>query len=133
MYALVLSSMSCCHCPLSLKFFALNMEHEGMNKRVMITAACYYVLGGFNDRKWSEEWFLKRPDLSHLRILEEFRRSPRHFREYLRMSTESYEDILGCVSPFITKMDTNMRRAVSPHEKLSSTLLYLATEPQRPE
>ena len=46
----------------------------------------------------------------------------------MRMTEKSYSEILELVSPLITRkyMDTNMRKAINPHEWLSATLRYLA-------
>jgi len=43
------------------------------------------------------------------------------------MDEETYVELLKLVSPFIVKKDTVMRKAISPHERLSATLRFLAT------
>nr|XP_023027147.1 uncharacterized protein LOC111515143 [Leptinotarsa decemlineata] len=43
------------------------------------------------------------------------------------MDEESYITLLKLVSPIIKKQDTILRAAISPHERLTATLRYLAT------
>lgn len=43
------------------------------------------------------------------------------------MDEETYIDLLRRVTPFIKYEDTPMRKAITPHERLSVTLRYLAT------
>lgn len=77
--------------------------------------------------QWSREWLLKRKDFSHVKLLKELQNEPNDWRNYLRMDEETYVELLSLVSPFIAKYDTVMRKAVSPHERLSATLRFLAT------
>lgn len=77
--------------------------------------------------QWSREWLLKRKDFSHVKLLKELQNEPNDWRNYLRMDEEIYVELLSLVSPFIAKCDTVMRKAVSPHERLSATLRFLAT------
>ena len=50
------------------------------------------------------------------------------FYEYHRMYKRNFAELLDLVSPFIKKQDTKMREAVSPAQRLSITLRYLATD-----
>lgn len=77
--------------------------------------------------RWSRAWLLKRSEFSHVRLLRELGDEPNDWRNYLRMTTECYEELLYLVSPLIKKKDTVMRKAISPHERLTATLRYLAT------
>lgn len=43
------------------------------------------------------------------------------------MNEETYLKLLSLVAPFIEKKDTIMREAISPHERLTATLRFLAT------
>lgn len=43
------------------------------------------------------------------------------------MNEETF-NLLALVTPLIKKHDTVMREAISPHERLSATLRFLATE-----
>lgn len=40
---------------------------------------------------------------------------------------DTYLELLSLVSPLIKKNDTVMRSAISPHERLSATVRFLAT------
>ncbi|XP_067272827.1 uncharacterized protein si:dkey-121j17.6 isoform X2 [Pseudorasbora parva] len=48
-------------------------------------------------------------------------------RELLRMTAEEFELLLERVASLITKQHTKMRRAISPRDRLSVTLRYLAS------
>ena len=52
---------------------------------------------------------------------------PDDWRSYLRMDTSAYCQLLEFVTPYILKQDTCMRKAITPHERLTATLRYLAT------
>lgn len=77
--------------------------------------------------RWSRSWLIKRHLYSHVRLLKELRGEPEDWRNYLRMNTETYNYLLELVSPHIEKQNTCMRKALSPHEKLTATLRFLAT------
>lgn len=42
------------------------------------------------------------------------------------MSADLYDELLTLVAPIIQKQNTIMREAISPHERLTATLRYLA-------
>ena len=77
--------------------------------------------------QWSRAWLLKRKDFFHVKLLKELQNEPNDWRNYLRMDEETYIELLSLVSPFIRKANTVMRKAISPHERLSATLRILAT------
>lgn len=77
--------------------------------------------------QWSREWLLKRNHFSHVNLVNELRSIPQDFLNYLRMSEETYMELLKLLTPHILKKDTVMRKAISPHERLSATLRFLAT------
>lgn len=77
--------------------------------------------------KWSKEWLLKREYFSHINLLEELKLEPDDWRNYLRMDEDTYLELLILITPLIQHQDTNMRRAITPHERLSATLRFLAT------
>ena len=64
---------------------------------------------------------------SHINLLNELKIYPRDWHNYLRMNEETYLNLLSLVTPWIKKKDTNMRDAISPHERLTATLRFLAT------
>lgn len=77
--------------------------------------------------KWAKEWLLKRRHFSHVNLLEELRLEPGDWFNYLRMDEATYLELLTLVTPLIKKQDTPMRQSISPHERLTATLRFLAT------
>nr|CAI5847706.1 unnamed protein product [Callosobruchus analis] len=77
--------------------------------------------------KWVKLWKLNREKLSHVHLINELRLEPDDYRNYLRMDESVYTELLELVSPLLKKEDTIMRTAITPHERLSTTLRYLAT------
>lgn len=78
-------------------------------------------------RKWVKTWLRKRHTYTHVNLLKELQLEPDDYRNYLRMPEEVYMELLDLVTPHIQKEDTVMRQSISPHERLSSTLRWLAT------
>ncbi|CAH2012676.1 unnamed protein product [Acanthoscelides obtectus] len=77
--------------------------------------------------KWCKDWILKRKSYSHVNLLNELKFEPKDFQNYLRMDEKTYLKLLSLVSPFIIKKDTVMRKSISPHQRLTATLRFLAT------
>jgi hypothetical protein len=77
--------------------------------------------------KWAKDWLLKRNNLSHTNLLKELKLEPSDWYSYLRMDSEAYLELLQKVTPRIRKCDIVMRRAITPHERVSVTLRVLAT------
>lgn len=48
------------------------------------------------------------------------------FHDYFRMSPKQFDNLLGLVTPYIARQNTNFRTAISPKERLEVTLRYLA-------
>ncbi|XP_061717342.1 putative nuclease HARBI1 [Cydia pomonella] len=78
-------------------------------------------------RMWCKHWLLQRKQYTHNNLLKEIRITPKDYRNYLRMDEETYLLLLDLVTPRIMKQDTVMRSAISPHERLTATLRFLAT------
>lgn len=79
-------------------------------------------------RVWTKNWLLQREKFSHVNLLSNLRENnPEDYRNYLRMTQESFEMLLSHVRPHITKQDSCMRKAVSAEERLMATLRFLAT------
>lgn len=76
---------------------------------------------------WVKEWLLKRRIYSHIHLLNELKFAPEDWFNYLRMDEDTYLELLQKVSPHIIKQDTHLREAITPHERLTVTLRYLAT------
>lgn len=77
---------------------------------------------------WSKEWYQNRAQFSHSNLMSELRvTAPDDFKNFLRMDSKTYDELLDKVRPFIEKKDTNMRIAISVNERLSATLRFLAS------
>ena len=48
-------------------------------------------------------------------------------KNFVRMDAATFNELLAVVAPRITYQDTVMRQAISPAERLSVTLRFLAT------
>ncbi|XP_056397868.1 uncharacterized protein LOC130293341 isoform X2 [Hyla sarda] len=64
---------------------------------------------------------------AHSTLYVELRRHPEKFRDFLRMSVESFDVLLQQVKTRIQCQDNQLRRRVSPEERLIVTLRFLAT------
>lgn len=76
---------------------------------------------------WAKQWLLQRKTFSHINLLNELKLNPGDWFNYLRMDENTYLELLKAVTPFIIKKNTHLREAISPHERLTVTLRYLAT------
>lgn len=95
---------------------------------LIATAVALYVKTKSKKRsRWTKDWLKKREKLSHVNLLEELRLEPRDWMNYLRMDAATYEELLCYVEPLIKKKDTVMRGAITPHERLTATLRFVAT------
>lgn len=77
--------------------------------------------------KWTKKWLLNRKINSHINLLKDLRDDPNDWRNYLRMDENAYNELLHLVSPLIQRQNTVMRESISPHERLTATLRFLAT------
>lgn len=77
--------------------------------------------------RWAKDWLLKRATLSHLNLLDELKLEPEDWHNYLRMDEQTYLKLLQLVTPLIKKSDTHLRVSISPHERLTATLRFLAS------
>lgn len=79
-------------------------------------------------RRWMKEWLKKRNKYTHENLLNDLRISePSDFQNFLRLDSTVFDELLRMVTPEIHKRDTMMRDAISPSQRLSITLRYLAT------
>ncbi|KAJ8911111.1 hypothetical protein NQ315_003373 [Exocentrus adspersus] len=78
-------------------------------------------------RRRQKCWIEKRATYSHINLIKELTNEPDDFRNYLRMDEATYRHLLDLISPLIKKDDTVMKRSITPHERLSATLRFLAT------
>ena len=51
---------------------------------------------------------------------------PEAYRSYFRLSKENFREVLSLVEPDIRKQNTVMRESLSPAQRLSITLRFLA-------
>ncbi|XP_047473819.1 uncharacterized protein LOC125028514 [Penaeus chinensis] len=78
-------------------------------------------------RRCVKAW-IARKEHSHTNlIMNELQCETDDWRNYLRMDEGTYNNLLELVSPYIKRENTNMREAITPHERLSATLRFLAT------
>lgn len=75
---------------------------------------------------WCKQW-LNRNKYNDVNLLEELRLYPKDWKNYLRMDEPTYLELLSLVTPYITKKDTCMRKAITPHHRLMTTIRYLAS------
>ena len=80
-------------------------------------------------RRWVRPWINRRRQFGAYNALmkELASEDPQSFRNFLRMDKQDFDELLLKVTPFIQKQDTNMRESITPAERLSLTLRYLAT------
>lgn len=81
---------------------------------------------------WTRNWLLKRESHgAYSNLIQELRAGDAVeqslFCKILRMTPNDFDYLLNLVTPLISKMDTRMRKAISPGERLAITLYYLAT------
>ena len=78
---------------------------------------------------WTKNWIQKRPRHGvYANLLRELNaEDPEIFRQYHRLDIESFNKVLKMVGPIIQKQETIMRASISPGERLSITLRFLAT------
>ncbi|XP_046977381.1 putative nuclease HARBI1 [Vanessa cardui] len=76
-------------------------------------------------RYWVRKWLLLRKKISHMSIM--YYLEPEDFSNFLRMGSDSFEELLRMVTPLIKKQDTVMRESITPKERLVVTLRVLAT------
>ena len=78
---------------------------------------------------WVKKWLMKRDKKSaYNTILQELRLDDKaNFRRYLRMNTDTFDELVRLVKPHIEKKCTRLRKPLGVEEKLACTLRYLAT------
>ncbi|XP_045489739.1 uncharacterized protein LOC123690374 [Pieris rapae] len=74
-----------------------------------------------------KDWLKQRNTFTHTNLLSELSLEPTDWRNFLRMDEQTYFKLLGLVTPIIKKNDTNMRQAITAHERLCATLRFLAS------
>ena len=106
-------------------------DDEGRYYYLLLLMKKRAILRGEKRRKFRRYWVhpLNRErhalGIYHTLLKEMRLHSDRHTR-YLRMNPESFNFILGQISPLIQGQDTNMRKCLEPGLKLAVTLHHLA-------
>ncbi|XP_071995514.1 uncharacterized protein [Engystomops pustulosus] len=79
-------------------------------------------------RFWVHPIVAQRPRRGHFRNLyADLRQHPDKFHNYVRMTVTSFDRLLAHLRSGLRFQDTNMRRSVTPEERLIVTLRFLAT------
>lgn len=82
-----------------------------------------------NRHIWIREWIQNRQALGafHQLMNELQLLDPSSYRNFLRIDSATFQNLLCMVAPMITHQDTVMRAAITPGERLALTLRFLAT------
>ena len=92
-----------------------------MRRRRRMRAACRTI--------WSRTWIQSTSGINLLNLLQELEEEdPEKFRQYHRSHINYFRKILRMVRPYIKKKHTVIRASISPGERLSVTLRFLATD-----
>ena len=79
-------------------------------------------------RQWALAWIYRSRHFGahHASMKELTSEDPHSFRNFTRLDKQDFDKLLTKVTPFIQKQDTNMRESITPAERLSLPLSYLA-------
>ena len=109
-----------------IKYYHIMSENQ--KKQLLLCATSCLLINRRSKRIWIKEWLKRRESLSQSNaLLAELRLEPADFKNYLRMDEGSYQELLRMVTPYIRKQDSNFRKSITPHERLSATLRFLIT------
>ncbi|XP_041424219.1 uncharacterized protein LOC108719648 [Xenopus laevis] len=76
-------------------------------------------------RQWVQPMCYQRFSKGQFHLLYgKLRKNPEKFFAYIRMSISTFDELLKLVHPHLHRMDTNMRQAISPAERLVVTLRF---------
>ncbi|XP_068090140.1 uncharacterized protein [Hyperolius riggenbachi] len=79
-------------------------------------------------RFWVHPMISQRLSIGHFPLLfRELRKNPEKFFSYTRMSVATFDSLLVVLRPRLMRITTNMRKSITPEERLIVTLRYLAT------
>ena len=80
-------------------------------------------------RWWCRPWLLRRPAFGQFeQLMVELRvEDPVAFQTFVRFEPAMFQEMVDRLTPRISKIDTNFRKALDPGLKLAITLRYLAT------
>lgn len=110
------------------------MPKSRRNNQIIAVAAIYTykkILEKSKQRnrtEWVKQWKQDREVHGHMPLLRQLRENyPDDYKNYLRMDSTTFDKLLELVGPKIVKQDTVMRQSISPEERLTATLRFLAT------
>lgn len=99
--------------------------------KIMLCLAVHRLLSVANKKKrkyWVKAWMADRNGFGQMPLLRQLQENfPADFKNYLRMDSNNFSDLLELVSPLISKQNTQMRESISAEQRLMTTLRYLAT------
>jgi hypothetical protein len=79
-------------------------------------------------RLWTHEWLKKRDELGFYSNLIELKETDEvRYANFLRMDHDTFDILLSLVEEKIARKNTNMRSCISPGERLTITIRFLAT------
>ena len=78
---------------------------------------------------WVRKWISRRgEDGAHAKLLRElFEEDTSSYKNFVCMSPEDFHYLLEIVSPKIRNRDTQLRKAITPSERLAVTLRFLVS------
>ncbi|XP_026474284.1 uncharacterized protein LOC113382175 [Ctenocephalides felis] len=78
---------------------------------------------------WVREWIAKREEEGvYAKLLKELEyQDVSSYENFIRMTHQDFQHLLERIAPRITKQDTHLRKSISPSERLTLTLRFLAT------
>lgn len=96
---------------------------------ILLLTTLYLILQNEERRRrwWVHPLNANRNETSVRNRVELMRQFPDRFKEYFRMSVETFDYILDEIRPTITRQTTVLRNPIDPETRLYITLHYLAT------
>lgn len=119
---------------LTLTYFKLNNKMTVSKARaaaIIIMVLLERIKNRKNKRRlWVRKW-IKRREIENTaqNLVHDLRNEGTgdEFRKFFRMSPQQFDILLEKVRPFITKKDTNFRKAISVETRLTITIRFLAS------
>ena len=109
-----------------------------MDEEVVVAACSAIIIASTVTRKkkkrksreaWAKRWLVARDSKSaYNTTIQEFRMNDKeNFRLYLRMNTETFDELALLVTPMVQKQYTRLRKPIGVVENLACTLRYLVS------